>query len=137
MNFLFLGDIVGRAGRNIVIEKLKDLIDQYEMPDFVIANGENSTRVMVLLKKFVIIYLMQELMSLHPEITYGIKETMNHIIKENRLQDLWIFKKEHQDVDLKFLKKKVLKLAWWISWVMLYEKMWRSFSIRRRANKKN
>ena len=38
MNFLFLGDIVGRAGRNIVIEKLKDLIDQYEI-DFVIANG--------------------------------------------------------------------------------------------------
>lgn len=31
MNFLFLGDIVGRAGRNIVIEKLKSLIDSYEI----------------------------------------------------------------------------------------------------------
>ena len=41
MNFLFLGDIVGRAGRNAVTEKLKGLIDQYEI-DFVIANGENS-----------------------------------------------------------------------------------------------
>ena len=41
MNFLFLGDIVGRAGRNIVIEKLNELIDHHKI-DFVIANGENS-----------------------------------------------------------------------------------------------
>ena len=74
MNFLFLGDIVEAAGRNIVIEKLKDLIDQYEI-DFVIANGENW-QVMVLPKKFVIIYLMQELMQLHPVITYGIKKKL-------------------------------------------------------------
>ena len=41
MNFLFLGDIVGRAGRNIIIEKLESIKQQYEI-DFVIANGENS-----------------------------------------------------------------------------------------------
>ena len=41
MNFLFLGDIMGRAGRNIVIEKLPLLIQSHKI-DFVIANGENS-----------------------------------------------------------------------------------------------
>ena len=41
MNFLFLGDIMGRAGRNIVIEKLPSLIQSHKI-DFVIANGENS-----------------------------------------------------------------------------------------------
>ena len=41
MNFLFLGDIMGRAGRNIVIEKLPSLIQSHKI-DFVVANGENS-----------------------------------------------------------------------------------------------
>ena len=41
MNFLFLGDIMGRAGRNIVIEKLPLLIQSHQI-DFVVANGENS-----------------------------------------------------------------------------------------------
>jgi calcineurin-like phosphoesterase len=41
MNFLFLGDIVGRAGRIAVIEKLPKIISDHKI-DFVIANGENS-----------------------------------------------------------------------------------------------
>ena len=41
MNFLFLGDIMGRSGRNIVVSKLPDLIKKHQI-DFVVANGENS-----------------------------------------------------------------------------------------------
>ena len=41
MNILFVGDIVGRAGRRAVRVFLNDLIEEYEV-DFVIANGENA-----------------------------------------------------------------------------------------------
>ncbi len=41
MRLLFLGDLVGRAGRSIVIEKLPDLVDRHQL-DFVIVNGENA-----------------------------------------------------------------------------------------------
>jgi len=42
LRILFLGDIVGRAGRRVVIEHLPVLRQQYEL-DFVIVNGENSS----------------------------------------------------------------------------------------------
>lgn len=41
MNVLFIGDIVGRAGRDSVKEHLPRLKDQYQ-PDIIIANGENA-----------------------------------------------------------------------------------------------
>jgi metallophosphoesterase (TIGR00282 family) len=41
MRLLFLGDIVGRTGRNAVLETLPGLRTRYEI-DFVIINGENS-----------------------------------------------------------------------------------------------
>jgi len=40
MNILFIGDIVGRTGRNAVKTLLPDLRKKYQV-DFVIANGEN------------------------------------------------------------------------------------------------
>ena len=41
MRILFLGDITGKKGREVVRDLLKDLEDKYEA-DFVIANGENA-----------------------------------------------------------------------------------------------
>jgi metallophosphoesterase (TIGR00282 family) len=41
MRILFLGDVVGRTGRNAVIEQLPKLIERHKL-DFVIVNGENS-----------------------------------------------------------------------------------------------
>ena len=41
MRLLFLGDVVGRSGRNVVCEALPGLIKRYQL-DFVIINGENS-----------------------------------------------------------------------------------------------
>jgi hypothetical protein len=41
MRILFLGDVVGRAGRKAVIEGLPRLIPRYKL-DFVVVNGENA-----------------------------------------------------------------------------------------------
>ena len=41
MRVLFLGDIVGRAGRDAVIERLADIRERLA-PDFVVVNGENA-----------------------------------------------------------------------------------------------
>lgn len=42
MKILFIGDIVGRVGRDIVKKKLNNFVEKYDI-DFVIANGENAT----------------------------------------------------------------------------------------------
>lgn len=42
MNILFIGDIVGKIGREAVLEKIEHFINKYDI-DFVIANGENVT----------------------------------------------------------------------------------------------
>ncbi len=41
MKLLFVGDVVGRAGRNILSERLGGLIDRFAV-DFVVVNGENA-----------------------------------------------------------------------------------------------
>ena len=41
MRLLFLGDVVGRSGRDVVIEHLPGLVRRYKL-DFVVINGENS-----------------------------------------------------------------------------------------------
>lgn len=41
MRLLFLGDVVGRSGRNAVAEHLPGLIDRHRI-DFVVVNGENA-----------------------------------------------------------------------------------------------
>ena len=42
MRLLFLGDVVGRAGRDAVSERLPGLIAEYKF-DFVVVNGENAS----------------------------------------------------------------------------------------------
>ena len=41
MRILFVGDIVGRSGRNVVYERLPNLVRDWKL-DLVVANGENS-----------------------------------------------------------------------------------------------
>ena len=41
MKFLFIGDIVGRAGREAVMDRMPDIRDRLDL-DFVVANGENA-----------------------------------------------------------------------------------------------
>ena len=41
MRILFVGDVVGRSGRTIVIERLPGLIAEWKL-DLVVVNGENS-----------------------------------------------------------------------------------------------
>jgi metallophosphoesterase (TIGR00282 family) len=42
MRFLFLGDVVGRAGRDAITDRLPGLIGRYAL-DFVVINGENAS----------------------------------------------------------------------------------------------
>ena len=42
MRFLFLGDVVGRSGRDAVSERLPGIIDKHKF-DFVVINGENAS----------------------------------------------------------------------------------------------
>ena len=42
MNILFIGDIIGKTGRDVIKNKLQHFINKYDV-DFVIANGENVT----------------------------------------------------------------------------------------------
>jgi 2',3'-cyclic-nucleotide 2'-phosphodiesterase len=41
VRLIFLGDVVGRSGRQVVATRLPSLIDTYR-PDFVVVNGENA-----------------------------------------------------------------------------------------------
>ena len=41
MRILFVGDVVGRSGRTVVIERLPGLIRDWKL-DFVVVNGENA-----------------------------------------------------------------------------------------------
>ena len=43
MNILLLGDIMGPAGRKVIVEKLPKLIKEKKL-DFVIVNGEKCRR---------------------------------------------------------------------------------------------
>ncbi len=45
MKILFLGDVVGRAGRAAIVERLPKLREAWNL-DFVVVNGENATRGM-------------------------------------------------------------------------------------------
>ncbi|HTM77369.1 MAG TPA: TIGR00282 family metallophosphoesterase [Devosia sp.] len=42
MKFLFLGDVVGRTGRDAIADHLPGIIEQYKF-DFVVVNGENAS----------------------------------------------------------------------------------------------
>ena len=42
MKLLFLGDVVGRSGRDAVAERLPGIIERYKF-DFVVINGENAS----------------------------------------------------------------------------------------------
>ena len=41
MRLLFLGDVVGRAGRKVVVDRLPGLSEAHRF-DFVVVNGENA-----------------------------------------------------------------------------------------------
>ena len=50
MNFLFIGDISGKSGRNCLDKYLNKIVEKYKI-DFVIANGENISHGISITKK--------------------------------------------------------------------------------------
>lgn len=85
MNFLFLGDIVGRSGRDIVLSELPRLKTKEEI-DFVIVNGENAAGGYGITKK-----ICDELFSVGVDVItsgnhiWDQKETADFISTEKRL----------------------------------------------------
>lgn len=85
MNFLFLGDIVGRSGRDIVLSELPKLKTNEEI-DFVIVNGENAAGGYGITKK-----ICDELFSVGVDVItsgnhiWDQKETADFISTEKRL----------------------------------------------------
>ena len=89
MNFLFLGDIMGRPGRNVVVDKLPHIISSHKI-DFVIANGENSAGGYGITQS-----ICEELFAVGVDVItsgnhiWDQKETMDFIAKERRLLRPW------------------------------------------------
>jgi 2',3'-cyclic-nucleotide 2'-phosphodiesterase len=85
MNFLFLGDIVGRSGRDIVLSELPKVKVKEEI-DFVIVNGENAAGGYGITKK-----ICDELFSVGVDVItsgnhiWDQKETADFISAEKRL----------------------------------------------------
>lgn len=85
MRILFIGDVVGRLGRNAVKALLPSLADRYKV-DVVIANGENIAGGFGLTKD-----LVEDLYSFGIHIittgnhVWDKKEFIHHIVKDNRV----------------------------------------------------
>ena len=86
MKILFLGDIVGKSGRELVLDNLRDKIKLKNI-DFVIANGENAAEEGVGITE----KISNELFDCGVDVittgnhVWDQKETVNHIERENRL----------------------------------------------------
>src|SRR6185295_10695415 len=85
MRILFIGDIVGSAGRRIVEERLHDIVSNEEI-DLAIANGENSASGFGITPR-----IAEELLHAGVAVLTGgnhiwdRKEIFDYIVKEPRL----------------------------------------------------
>lgn len=85
MRILFLGDIVGKRGREVVRDFLPSLKDKYQ-PDFIIVNGENAAH-----GKGLTIKIYNEFMSYGIDCitmgnhTFSKKEIIDHLDEMNKL----------------------------------------------------
>lgn len=85
MRILFLGDIVGKRGREVIRDFLPSLKDKYQ-PDFIIVNGENAAH-----GKGLTIKIYNEFMSYGIDCitmgnhTFSKKEIIDHLDEMNKL----------------------------------------------------
>lgn len=84
VKILYIGDIFGRPGRNIVKERLPDLVSEYA-PDLVLANGENAAAGFGITPK-----LVDELLGLG----IAVLTTGNHIWDK---KEIFPYLAEHAD----------------------------------------
>lgn len=85
MNILFVGDIVGKSGRNVVNKFLPFLQEKYDV-DFTIVNGENSAH-----GKGISLKIYNQLKNLNVDVitlgnhAFSKKEILNHLDETNDL----------------------------------------------------
>lgn len=77
MNILFIGDIFGKPGREIVADHLRDMIQQHQL-DLVVANGENAAAGFGITPK-----LTEEFLALGVDVV----TTGNHIWDRREIMD--------------------------------------------------
>ena len=70
MRILFIGDIVGSSGRQIVRDRLADLVTHRQI-DLVIANGENSASGFGITPK-----IADDLLSRRPRVLRGLLDLL-------------------------------------------------------------
>ena len=111
MNFLFLGDIMGRAGRNIVVDRLPEIIKQYHI-DFVIANGENSAGGYGITEAICTdLYAAGVDVITSGNHIWDQKETMDFIAKEKRLLRPWNYGEGTPGSGFEIYEKNNLKIG--------------------------
>ena len=88
MKILFCGDIVGRAGRDVVIQLLPDLRKRLEL-DFIIVNGENSANGFGITEKTISKLKSADGLvvgsAICKEISKSIKKRQNPVTKLNKV----------------------------------------------------
>lgn len=84
VRILYIGDIFGRPGRNIVKERLPELVSEYA-PDLILANGENAAAGFGITPK-----LVEELLALG----IAVLTTGNHIWDK---REIFPYLAEHAD----------------------------------------
>ena len=74
MKILILGDVMGAPGRNVIKNKLSQIISENKI-DFTVLNGENSADDGKGITNFIAKdFFYKVLTLLHLEITFGIKK---------------------------------------------------------------
>jgi metallophosphoesterase (TIGR00282 family) len=85
LRLLFLGDVVGRSGRQAVVSKLSGLRERYRL-DFIIVNGENAAGGFGINES-----ITNELFDAGADVittgnhAFDQRETLSHIAREDRL----------------------------------------------------
>ncbi len=85
MRLLFLGDLVGRSGRNAAVEQLPGLIEANSV-DFVVVNGENAARGFGITEE-----ILQDVVDAGADVVttgnhiWDQRETLVYIERQNRL----------------------------------------------------
>ncbi len=99
MNLLFIGDVVGSPGRDMMKEYLPKLKEKYR-PHFTIINGENAAGGKGITEKIYREFLGYGAQAVTLEIIHGITEKFLSLSKRQKIwSDLQIFQKELQEKD--------------------------------------
>ena len=112
MRILFLGDVVGKSGRQAIIENLTKLRTDWAL-DFIVVNGENATNGAGLSAAHAkdLLDAGADCLTLGDH-AFDQRDMMQFIDKEPRIIRRLIFLKWHRGAGPRFLRRSVAKRFW-------------------------